>query len=282
MLINDTYFSEIAFIQNNNSINLILQVLFCAALIFSFYSTSFAQWVSDHNSNVKFVTDTAGSVNRDFKNIRSRIKRTRNRKNGIYRNKIADTKTDVLQLPDFKSGLLGDSVKLSWRASNQQSKTVYNIQRTVQSDTGTIPWKIIATIKPHKKISSKYYEYFDEPDISGTLYYRITEANSSGGMQVSETEKINYFGNSVEAAVGQNNPNPFSDSTTISFFLPDSNEVTFDFFNDHVELINEIKKKFPAGDNKITFSAEGLDPGIYFYRMQVDDFIDVKKMVITK
>jgi hypothetical protein len=210
------------------------------------------------------------------------IKENRKGKNEIYSQRIFDSGTFISQLLDFSSTLIGDSVKLSWICANDLPNATFDIQRSIKSDSGSSPWQIIGTLKNGGKMSSKYYEYFDKPDLTGTIYYRVTEVDSIGPGQTSEIRKINYFEKAVSYTLGQNNPNPFSDSTSISFFLPDTAEVKFQFFNNHLELIQDTSKTCPAGENNIIFHANKMEPGIYFYRMKVDDFIDVRKMVITK
>jgi len=67
------------------------------------------------------------------------------------------------------------------------------------------------------------------------------------------------------------------------FFLPGETEISLKFFSSSLESIYEINNQaYPAGKNEIYFSADNLEPGIYFYKFEADDFVDVKKMVITK
>jgi len=83
--------------------------------------------------------------------------------------------------------------------------------------------------------------------------------------------------------VTQNTPNPFNKETLIKFSLPSTSLVSIEFFDSHVEKVYEIKNaEYPAGQNQITFNAEGLKPGIYFYRFKAGDYVEVKKMVITE
>ncbi len=210
------------------------------------------------------------------------IKENRKGKNEIYSQRIFDSGTFISQLLDFSSTLIGDSVKLSWICANDLPNATFDIQRSVKTDSGSSPWQIVGTLKNDGKMGSKYYEYFDKPDTMGTIFYRVTEVDSTGPGQTSEIQKINYFEKAVSYTLSQNNPNPFSDSTNIGFFIPDSAEVTFEFFNNNLELIQFSTRIYPAGGNNITFNAKGLKPGIYFYRMKANDFIDVRKMVITK
>lgn len=121
------------------------------------------------------------------------------------------------------------------------------------------------------------------PDINGSIFYRIVQKNDKTKTQFSAVEKVDYFSNAESIMLGQNSPNPFKDATTISFYLPQKDEVTFEFFNSNIETIKKIDDvEYPAGKNEIVFNAENLSPGIYFYRLKVKKFVDVKKMIITE
>ena len=50
---------------------------------------------------------------------------------------------------------------------------------------------------------------------------------------------------------------------------------------DYIEKIDEINNRFPAGENSVTFSAINRQAGIYFYKFESGDFVEVKKMVLT-
>ena len=94
---------------------------------------------------------------------------------------------------------------------------------------------------------------------------------------------MDYFREVESILLGQNSPNPFSDATTISFYLPEEDEITFEFFNSNIETVKKIEEvEYPAGKNEIVFNVENLPPGIYFYRLKVGAFVDVKKMIITE
>jgi len=231
----------------------------------------------NHNtpkSYLSLIEDEAGSVVVIFKN-------SRNNKSKIYGQKIFSTGYYNSQIESFKTTLIGDSIKISWNSSGGQNGAKYNVERAVQTQDGNFKWDIIATIGSLNKSNTLQYEYFDIPAVTGTLYYRVTQTDSKGNIQKSNINQINYFGSSPDIIVTQNTPNPFADSTVISFYLPNPEMVEIEFFNDHVEKISEMDKSLPAGKNSITFYSKGLKPGIYFYRLRVDNFVDVKKMIIT-
>ncbi len=202
-------------------------------------------------------------------------------KSEIFGQKIFSTGTYSSQIVSLSTALTGDSIKIAWIAANERGSTDYSIERALKSADGGVDWDTVGSVHSQGKGMEVHYEFYDKPDTSGTLYYRVVQTNASGDFQNSEISSINYFGAASGVVVAQNFPNPFTDSTVISFYLPDPEPVTIEFFDEHVVKISEIDNSFPAGENKITFYAKGLKPGIYFYRLKADDFVDVKKMIIT-
>jgi len=84
-------------------------------------------------------------------------------------------------------------------------------------------------------------------------------------------------------SLSQNYPNPFNPSTTIKYQIPQLSFVSLKVFNligkEIVTLVNEEK---PAGIYEVTWYAENLPSGIYFYQLKAGDFIESKKMILLK
>lgn len=210
------------------------------------------------------------------------FKGTANRKNEIYGQKIFSTGTYASQILGFNAELINDSVKVYWYAANESDGTRYDIYRSTSEEADKDNWKLIASLMKENKSSDNYYEFYDWPDLSGTLYYRIAQIINNVEPHYSSIEKIDYFRDSETIILGQNSPNPFSGSTTISFYLPESEEVSFEVFNSNIETVKKIEEtEYKAGKNEIVFNANGLTAGVYFYRIKVGKFVDVKKMIIT-
>lgn len=232
---------------------------------------------SSHNmekSYLNLIPDENGGAIAVFKG-------NSDKKNNIYGQKIFSTGTYASQILGFTTQVIGDSVKIFWYAANENEGTIYSIYRTDNPETDD--WEIAGSIKMNKNSEANYYEFFDWPEINGSIYYRIAQKNEKIQTQYSGIEKVDYYRNVESIVLGQNSPNPFSDSTTISFYLPEEEEVSFEFFNSNIETVKKIEEvEYPAGKNEIVFYAEDLTPGIYFYRLKVKKFVDVKKMVITE
>jgi hypothetical protein len=87
-----------------------------------------------------------------------------------------------------------------------------------------------------------------------------------------------------EFFVDQNYPNPFNPSTSIQFGLPAQADVTliiYDILGREVaRLINN--QVMNAGTYKFNFNASQLASGTYIYRLQADQKVEVKKMLLLK
>ena len=82
--------------------------------------------------------------------------------------------------------------------------------------------------------------------------------------------------------IEQNYPNPFNPTTKIKYYIPNQSNVILkvhDILGKEIEtLVNEEK---PAGVYEINWNAEKLSSGVFF-RMQKEDFVQTKKMVLMK
>jgi hypothetical protein len=111
------------------------------------------------------------------------------------------------------------------------------------------------------------------------LWFEYVEVNYLG-LSSAHFNNVNNF---PEYELQQNYPNPFNPVTVISFTLPKPSYVQIIIFDalgkEIAGLINEEK---PAGNYSINFAADGLSSGIYYYQIKAGDFIQTKKMTLTK
>jgi len=81
----------------------------------------------------------------------------------------------------------------------------------------------------------------------------------------------------------QNYPNPFNPTTTIQFTLAHRSFVklkVIDILGKEVATL--VDDKLRAGRHSVIWDAKGLPSGIYFYRLQVGNFAETKKLTLLK
>jgi len=78
-------------------------------------------------------------------------------------------------------------------------------------------------------------------------------------------------------------PNPFNPSTTLSFTLPETQDVRLAVFNSTGTLVSElVNGRIERGEHSFSFSGENLSSGIYFYTLQSGKALNTQKMLLIK
>jgi uncharacterized repeat protein (TIGR03806 family) len=78
-------------------------------------------------------------------------------------------------------------------------------------------------------------------------------------------------------------PNPFNAVTTIGYHLPVSSTVELVVYDIQGRaVVTLISGKQPAGQYSVIWGAEEYASGIYFYKLQTENYLQVKKLVLVK
>jgi Secretion system C-terminal sorting domain/Domain of unknown function (DUF2341)/Fibronectin type III domain len=196
----------------------------------------------------------------------------------------ADTNTPAA--PTNLTGSAGNQTAfLQWHKNTEFDVVKYYIYRHTSNNPGSSTL-IDSTSQPDTVYTATglnngtpYYfwvravDAFCAPRISGySNFALVTPVIVAGNQQVPK-----------EFALHQNYPNPFNPVTTIKYDLPKNAFVritVFDVTGREVEvLVNEFKT---AGYHELSFSAENLASGAYFYKIEAGEFVTQKKMVVIK
>jgi len=100
--------------------------------------------------------------------------------------------------------------------------------------------------------------------------------NISTGLNHSGLQPVHY-------GLDQNYPNPFNPLTRISYQLPENRHVKIRIFNalgqEVVTLVDEFKSR---GFYTVEFDGSQLSSGVYFYKMETDQFSETRRLVLTR
>lgn len=89
-------------------------------------------------------------------------------------------------------------------------------------------------------------------------------------------------------SLDQNYPNPFNPSTTIRFYLPESEKVSLRIYDNTGALIRTLLDvSLNAGPHEISWDArnqygQAVAAGVYFYTMDAGDFQASEKMILLR
>ncbi len=84
-------------------------------------------------------------------------------------------------------------------------------------------------------------------------------------------------------SLSQNYPNPFNPTTRIDFSIPKQGFVSIKVYNMlGKEVATLVSREMTPGAYSLDFNASKLSSGVYFYKMEVNGFSEVKKMMLVK
>jgi subtilisin family serine protease len=167
--------------------------------------------------------------------------------------------------------------------------TIFDDEAASPITSGTVPFT--GRFRPETPLT-----VFDNQSVNGLWIIRYTDDATSGfnstldswqleitydtlvGITQTVTIPSNYI-------LEQNYPNPFNPVSVISFGLPKNSSVSlrlYDVTGKELSLI--VNKYLTAGIYEYTIDANalGLSSGVYFYRLEANDFVSIKKMVLVK
>jgi len=174
-----------------------------------------------------------------------------------------------------------------------QSFTVENLSLSMASDDSSITYiygtVLILSIAPGETVMPSGYYYTVRVDTNFNLPFKFNFDIKSNDYAfwkdtvsiVTSLEDDKYL--PVSYKLYQNYPNPFNPNTTIKYQIPELifvNLKAYDVLGNEIEtLVNEEKQ---TGTYEITWYAENLPSGIYFYQLKAGNFIETKKMILLK
>ena len=184
-----------------------------------------------------------------------------------------------VELISFTAQTGDNGVALNWSTATETNNSGFEIQRMLQDGE----YKAIAFIPGYGTTTETHnYIYIDENLNAGKYKYRLKQIDFDGSFEYSPEVEVEVT-LLLEFSLEQNFPNPFNPSTVISYKLPVGGNVTLKVFDilgkELTTLVNQFK---PAGKFDVEFNAEALPGGVYFYRIQANNFIETRKMVLMK
>ena len=193
-----------------------------------------------------------------------------------------------VELVSFTAELNENIVTLFWTTETEINNYGFDIERKIiDAKHNTGKWEKIGFIEGYGNSNSpKAYSFVDSNPPSGSIKYRLKQIDTDGSYEYSDIVSIET-GIPNDYELKQNFPNPFNPTTKIVYKLPVDGFVSIKVYNvlgqEVASLVNEYKK---AGTHTIVFNGNaagvGLSSGIYFLRLNSEDYTGLIKMIFVK
>jgi hypothetical protein len=188
---------------------------------------------------------------------------------------------------DFMAILAAGNVELRWEQPVDPDINYYKIYRSddpafTPDETNKIGTTVDLKFIDRPSALGKYYYIAAAVDFSGNLG-EFTRPVSATLTSVDDNSSVPF-----EYALSQNYPNPFNPETSIKFSLKQAGRVILNIFNSTGQIVKTlVDQDMSTGSHNISFIADGLTSGVYFYRIMVTNgegiqFQAVRKMILMK
>jgi photosystem II stability/assembly factor-like uncharacterized protein len=140
-------------------------------------------------------------------------------------------------------------------------------------------WQVLGTGLPNAAVFDINYHQPTKKLAAGTHGRSMFEIDLSTLISVENIISTT----AKEYKLHQNFPNPFNPTTKINFEIPKAGNVSINIYDITGRLVSSLlNKNLSVGKYEIEWNASGISSGIYFYRIESGNFVDVKKMTLIK
>jgi len=192
--------------------------------------------------------------------------------------------TVPVELTAFTTENVNGEVIIKWQTATETNNSGFEIQKSEKSNVnGQSEWEKVTFVDGRGTTTEvTNYIYNDKIVKPGAYLYRLKQIDFDGTTSYSSEIEVVVNG-PAEFSLMQNYPNPFNPATTIRFTLPVKTDIVISVYNSIGEKVAEVfKGEMEEGYHEVKFDASNLSSGVYFYRFESAQFVDVKKMILAK
>jgi hypothetical protein len=179
----------------------------------------------------------------------------------------------VVQVTQDGSPVVGAAVSLTRSVSGRAANFAWNATTNANGVA-------LVDIEVTTRSASGYYRV-QVADASGSVIARRGSVPINAAQQVGLGVAVSTAASKV-ASLG-NSPNPFNPATQIRYPLAEAGLVKLTVYNTVGQEVSRlVNASQTAGDYTVTWDAKDVASGLYYYRLEVDGFSEIRKMLLMK
>jgi hypothetical protein len=184
-----------------------------------------------------------------------------------------------VELSSFTGQQLGNDVELLWTTETEVNNFGFDIERKTNNSN----WQKIGFMSGAGNSNSpKHYQFIDNNVSGGSKFnYRLKQIDTDGNYEYSDIIEIVII--PTQFILYQNYPNPFNPLTTIKYEIPVGGNVKLSLYDiSGMEVMSLINTYQDVGIYSYKLDASKLSSGVYFYKFVINNFVQVKKLLLLK
>lgn len=187
-----------------------------------------------------------------------------------------------VELTQFSASANESYIILNWKTETEVNNYGFNILRTEGGGLKS-EWENIGFVKGHGNNNTpSFYTFLDNNVVAKRYSYKLKQIDNDGKIEYSKIIEVDNFAPD-QFKLYQNYPNPFNPETKINFLLPKATNVKIKIFNIiGQEIMTLLDEFFEPGIHSVTFNGGNFSGGLYIYKIEADNFIQARKMILMK
>jgi hypothetical protein len=184
-----------------------------------------------------------------------------------------------IELNSFIARVKDRNVTLNWSTSTEVRNYGFDIER--KSINGV--WTKVGFVEGNGNSNVPHdYTFIDKNLKNGKYSYRLKQVDTDGSFEYYYTSDVDV--KALEKyELNQNFPNPFNPVTNISYTILQPGNVKLTLYNALGQVVKSlINESKDAGTYNYTLTTDGLNSGVYFYKIETTNFTQIRKMIVVK
>ena len=145
------------------------------------------------------------------------------------------------------------------------------VRTSPSSAASSVDIPVILPVRTGKHVIYSIWQRSDSPE----AFYSTSDIDFDGVLSIDDL--------STDFNLSHNYPNPFNSTTKIAYRIEDDAFVTitvYDIFGKKVSTL--VNSNQFSGEHEVTFYAENLSNGVYFYIFQVGSYIESRRIILQR